>query len=105
MSTLYKNTGVARATKLTIDRKVEGVSIDGYPKEYDLKAAYPSIGLFAITASDFRKMHESDYIARRDAIIGYAKSITGYTASLSEIASGSITTDITSCPITGYVEP
>ncbi len=98
MSTLYKNTGVARASKLVIHRKVDGVDITGYPVTFDLLTAIS--GYSVITASDLRKLSDAEYNARRDAFIAYAAIQTGYTAS----TTGSVVTDVVSCPIE-YVTP
>ena len=101
MSVQYKNTGTARATKLTIHRKVDGVDITGYPLTFDLLTALPGNSNYpAITAADLRKLTDSEYNARRDIFITYAASQTGYTA----LNTGSVITDTVSCPI-GYVIP
>jgi hypothetical protein len=105
MAILYKNTGKSRATTLVIERKVGGVNITGYPKTYSLTAAYPTLSLPLLTTAQMRLLSEEAYIARRDAIIAYAKSETQYAETPSAIAVGSINTDTTSCPIAGYVEP
>lgn len=101
----YKNTGEAFFALLTIHRKVDGVNISGYPQDFNLLNALPSASLPAISSADFRKLSEADYITRRNAFIDYAKVQTGYNDTVANIASGSIITNTTSCPIDGYVNP
>ena len=101
MSTIYKNNGTARATKLTIHRKVDGVDIAGYPLTFDLLTALPGNSNYpAITAADMRKLSDAEYAERRSIFITYAANQTGYTAEIT----GSEVTDIVSCPIE-YVTP
>jgi len=101
MSTLYKNTGTARATKLTIHRKVDGVDIAGYPLTFDLLTALPGNANYpAITGADMRKLTDAEYTARRNVFITAAANQTGYTAD----STGSVVTDTVSCPIE-YVTP
>ena len=101
MSIIYKNTGSSRATKLTIHRKVDGVDITGYPVTFDLLTALPGNSNYpAITASDMRKLSDTEYAARRGAFITLAENQTGYTADIT----GSVVTDTVTCPIV-YVTP
>ena len=101
MSLLYKNTGSAVATKLTIHRKVDGIELTGYPVTFDLLTALPGNANYpAITAADMRKLTLAEYTSRRSAFITMAANQTGYTADITD----SVVTDTVTCPIV-YVTP
>ena len=62
----WVNTGMQRRRTLTVDKKVDGVSIAGYPKEYNIQNAFSMNGnSYAIlTGTELLQISVATYLAR-----------------------------------------
>ena len=62
----YINTGMERCKTLRVDKTVGGESIDGYPKDYNILAAFSQNGnsYGIITEASFQQLSVNDYQQR-----------------------------------------
>ncbi|WP_455592938.1 hypothetical protein [Bacteroides sp.] len=67
------NTGMQRATELTVTKIIGGVSANGYPRIYKV---YDAFGNYAsITKDELAKISVSDYKVRLSAFKAHVESI------------------------------
>lgn len=82
MSTALGNNGYQRAVSLLVDKKVGGVSMDGYPKRYSVLETFGNY--ISITAYELAEMSLPDYNKRMAAFKQHIESIeTGITVDIS----------------------
>lgn len=101
--TLVINTGIERGETFTIDKQVGGVSLSGYPKNYDIKAAFTAGGnsYSILTSQEFQELLEADYFDRLADFKIYIQTAEGL-ASIDDITvagSEAYRENLTSCPI------
>lgn len=71
----YVNNGDYRCKILTVNKKLDGVSLPGYPKNYDITSAF---GVFAsITDNQFSELSEVDFQSRLEAFYIYVDTTEG----------------------------
>ncbi len=99
----YVNTGIKRAKTLTIDKQVSGFSMSGYPKIYDITAAFTGGGSSygVLNNQEFQELTESDYLERLADFKIYVQTAEGIASvdDITEAAAEAYVTDTTTCPI------
>lgn len=81
MSLSVGNNSMQRATQLTVDKKVGGVSLFGYPKKYSFLDTFGNF--MAITPKELATLSVASYDARLKAFKEYVETIeTGITVDL-----------------------
>lgn len=75
----YVNTGIERAKTLTIDKKIGGVSLSGYPKVYSILDEFevPPFVIAAITELQFQQLTVQEYTNRLTAFKTYIETEEG----------------------------
>ena len=99
----YVNTGMERCRTLIIDKQVGGVSVSGYPKDYDIRAAFTanSNSYPILTDTEFAQLTLLDYdqrLADFKIYVETAESIASVDA-ITEIGYEAYRENTTSCPI------
>jgi len=62
---VYQNTGYQRRKVLTFDKKANGVSMTGYPEQYDITDAFGAQA--ALNDDEFRRLTTAAYNSRLEA--------------------------------------
>lgn len=65
----YVNNGDYRCKVLTVDKMLDGVSIPGYPKNYNITTSFP--GFSSLTDEEFQRLSDVDYQTRLSAFFSY----------------------------------
>lgn len=86
------NTGMQRATSLTVTKTVGGVQI--YSRVYSLLSSFSTYA--AITANDCARLSVADYQDRLTGFISYVESAE---VGLTILSAGSYIENTTACPI------
>lgn len=99
----YVNTGFERCKTLTIDKTVGGVSLAGYPKEFNLLAAFTQ-GEFSydvLTEQEFQRLEVGTYEARLAAFKQYVQAAEGIYSvdDITEEGYEAVRENTTACPI------
>jgi len=99
----YVNTGVERCTTFRVDKQVEWVSLSGYPKNYDILAAFTAGGnsYNVITVAEFQQLLLPDYQQRLADFKIYIETAEGITSvdGITESGYEAYRTNTTACPI------
>ena len=100
----YVNTGIERAKTLTVDKQVGSISFTGYPKNYDITAAFTVGGdpyYFPLTNQQFQQLSTSDYNARLEAFKTYIESEEGIADldAITDSGTPASQENTTACPI------
>lgn len=99
----YINTGVERCQTVRIDKKINNVSVSGYPKDYSILSAFTANGnsYSLITETDFQRMSEVNYLQRLSDFKDYVESVEEITSidDITETGYEAYRTNTTSCPI------
>lgn len=87
-------TGMQRATELVVEKKIDGISVEGYPHTYRL---YDEFDVYpGVEKKTMATILPSEYIKRLEAFKKYVESIeTGVTVDISE----AYRENLTVCPI------
>jgi hypothetical protein len=99
----YVNTGIERCQTFRINKEVSGVSMTGYPKNYDITAAFTAGGnsYAVLTEQEFQELPEADYLDRLadyKTYIQTAEDIASVDA-ITEEGYEAYRENTTSCPI------
>ena len=96
----YVNNGDYRCKILTVNKKLDGVSLPGYPKNYDITSAF---GVYStITDAQFSELSDADFQTRLAAFYSYVDTTEGDLDSSNysyEQGQGPTGTDAILCPI------
>lgn len=99
----WVNTGVERCQTFRIDKLIQAVSISGYPKDYNLLAAFTAGGnsYGALSLEDFRKLSEIDYMYRLNDFKTYIEEAEGIASidATTEAGYEAYRTNIMACPV------
>ena len=88
------NTGMQRATELTVTKKIGNVTVNGYPKVYKVADAFGNY--VAITTDELAKLTVAEYQARLAAFKAYVEGVeAGVVVNLDE----AYVKNLTACPI------
>lgn len=97
------NTGIQIASQITVDKKVSGVSITGYPKNYSILSAFTAGGnsYGVLTETQFQQLPNSDYLTRLADFKIYVQQAEGIASvdAITEEGYEAYKTNTTSCPI------
>jgi len=96
----YVNNGNYRCKILNVDKKLNGISMVGYPKEYYITATFNEF--LALSDEQFQQLSDADYQTRLAAFYQYIDAQEGDIDSANYIyAEGEepYGEDIVSCPI------
>ena len=94
MSDVIINTGMQRATELTVSKEVGGANVTGYPRTYKLGDSFANNA--AMTSKELAEISIELYQARLSAFKTYVESIEiGISIDLSE----AYRENLTACPI------
>ncbi|WP_368114265.1 hypothetical protein [Bacteroides sp. RTP21281st1_E4_RTP21281_210402] len=94
MSDIIINTGMQRATELTVSKEVGGVSVTGYPRIYKLGDSFGNNA--AMTSKELAEISIEAYQARLTDFAAYVESIEiGISIDISE----AYRENLTVCPI------
>lgn len=88
------NTGMQRATSVVVNKTMGGVSLDGYPKTFQLGGAF---GVYpAMTQTDIARLTVELYKQRLNAFVAYVVSVEpGITLN----ADDAYKRNLTACPL------
>ena len=92
----YVNTGTERSLTFTLTKTVGGVTVQGYPKNYDGRLAFP--GYAALTDEAARRLTTSQYNVRLAAFHDYVESIEAGFDSATDFTNASTATNLAGCP-------
>ena len=99
----YVNTGIERCKTLRIDKKVSGVSMSGYPKDYSILSAFTASGnsYGVLTETQFQQLPNSNYLTRLADFKIYVQQAEGIASidAITESGYEAYRTNTTSCPI------
>jgi hypothetical protein len=99
----YVNTGIERAKTLTIDKKIGGVSLSGYPKAYSILDEFvvPPFTIAEITEVQFQQLTTEEYANRLTAFKTYIETEEGISDldAITDEGTPAYQVNETSCPI------
>lgn len=99
----YVNTGIERCKTFRLDRQIEGVSLSGYPKDYDILSAFTAGGnsYNVVSAVEFQQLPLLDYQQRLADFKIYIETAEGIASvnSITEAGYEAYRTNTTACPI------
>lgn len=99
----YVNTGIERCQTFSIDKQVSGVSLAGYPKTYDMLAAFTAgdNSYSVLTVTEFQQLTEADYLVRLLDFKTYIQTAEGIASvdAITEAGYEAYRENTTACPI------
>jgi hypothetical protein len=100
----FYNTGKERCQQLTIDKKVNGISLAGYPKTYSIRNAFTVNGHsygHLTYLYNFAQLTVSQYLERLADFKAYVSAAEGGVDidEITEVGYGAYKDNVTSCPI------